>query len=116
MPARARPTLDRLARKERMRLMKFVCSFVWADLSVRPQEREFVERLVDRLSLSASERADVQAWLERPPAPESVDPFEIPRSQRRLFLRSIKEVIVADGEIAPEEQENLALLEDLLSS
>ncbi len=50
-----------------------------------------------------------------PPNPESVDPMQIPSEQRKIFLDSIEGVIVADGEIAPEERENLALLRELLA-
>lgn len=106
--------LQELSSTDRLRLMKFVCSFAWADLEVHPEERSFVERMVQRLGLAEEESAAVQGWLAVPPAPESVDPTQIPVEHRRLFVRSIKGVILADGEIAPEESENLALLEDLL--
>ena len=49
-----------------------------------------------------------------PPNPESVDPMRIPLDQREIFLDSIEGVIVADGEVAPEERESLALLRELL--
>lgn len=105
--------LDRLDRRQRLQLIKFVCSFAWADLEVRPEERAFVARLVERLELDPDERAAVRRWLERPPAPDTVDPMSIPEAQRRLFLEAIEGVIAADGEIAPEERESLALLRDL---
>jgi len=100
-----------LTSADRMRLVQFVCSFAWADLEIRPQERRFVELLVERLELNAAERARAQAWLELPPDP---DPMEIPADQRTLFLEVIKGVIASDGEIAEEESESLALLEALL--
>jgi len=100
-----------LTSADRMRLVQFVCSFAWADLEIRPQERRFVELLVERLELNADERARAQAWLQSPPDP---DPMEIPPEQRTLFLEVIKGVIVSDGEIAEEESESLALLEALL--
>jgi hypothetical protein len=49
-----------------------------------------------------------------PPSPEAVDPTRIPLAQRKLFLDSIEGVILSDGEVAPEERENLALLKELL--
>ena len=52
--------LDRLSSAERLRLMKFVCSFAWADLEVRPEERRFVARLIDRLGLTPAEEIRVQ--------------------------------------------------------
>ncbi len=107
--------LEQLTRNERMRLMKFVCSFAWADLEIRDEERTFVARMVARLKLGEDEAAQVQDWLAVPPSPESVDPTLVPMAHRKLFLQSVEGVISADGEIAPEERENLALFRDLLS-
>lgn len=109
-------SLQRLSPSDRMRLMKFVCSFAWADLEIHPQERDFVERMIERLGLDEAEHARVRGWLSVPPAPETIDPTQIPVEHRRVFVRSIKDVILSDGEIAPEESENLALLEDLLDT
>ena len=106
--------LDRLDRSERLRLMKFVCSFAWADLEVRPEEREFVAKMVDRLMLGDDDRDRVEGWLEVPPAPESIDPTSVPLAHRRLFIDAIKGIIAADGEIAAEEVENLRLFQDLV--
>ena len=107
-------SLARLDRGERLQLMKFVCSFAWADLEIRPEEREFVARMIRRLGLDEGEARQVASWLELPPHPESVDPTQIPIEHRQLFVDSIHGIIEADGEVAPEEQENLDLLEKLL--
>ena len=101
--------LDQLDRAERMRLMKFVCSFAWADLEIHPEERKFVTGLIQRLELDAEDAAQVKAWLEIPPHPESVDPTFIPAEHRKLFVTTIEDIIAADGEVAPEEQETLGL-------
>jgi len=106
--------MDELDRNERLQLMKFVCSFAWADLEIQPEERRFVARLIRRLSLDDEETEQVEGWLKLPPRPESVDPTQIPAEHRRLFVDSIRGIIEADGEIAREERENLALLEMLL--
>ena len=74
--------LDQLDRRERLSLMKFVCSFAWADLEVRPEERAFVARMVERLGLDAEDALKVRGWLEVPPAPDSIDPTQIPRAHR----------------------------------
>jgi uncharacterized tellurite resistance protein B-like protein len=103
--------LEALDRKDRLQLMKFVCSFAWADLEIRPEEREFVAGLIRRLELDPEEAAQVEGWLKLPPRPESVDPTDIPAEHRRVFLESIRGIIEADGEVASEEEENLALLE-----
>jgi len=106
--------LEGLDRSERLRLLKFVCSFAWADLEIRPEEREFISAMVDRLALEGADRAKVRRWLERPPSPESVDPTHVPVVHRKVFLDAIRGVIAADGEIAPEEIESFRLFQDLV--
>lgn len=109
-----RTMLDKLSREERMRLMRFVCSFAWADLEVQEEERSFVRKLVRKLHLNADERKQVDEWLKVPPSPEEVDPTDIPKTHRRLFLETIKELVTADSLVDPEEDESFALLEQLL--
>jgi uncharacterized tellurite resistance protein B-like protein len=106
--------MKRLRPKDRLRLMKFVCSFVWADLEVKDSERAFVERIVKRLRLDEDEAAQVKAWLEVPPRAEELDPTTIPKEHRQLFLDTIRDVIVTDGEVSAAEWENLSLFEQLL--
>jgi len=106
--------LAALAHQDRLRLMKFVCSFAWADLEVRPEERHFVERMVERLGLDEAEARAVREWLRVPPGPEAVDPTAVPQAHRRVFLEAIEGVIRADGEVAPEERESLQLFRSLL--
>ncbi len=106
--------LDQLNRDERLRLMQFICSFAWADLQIRPEERSFVARMIGRLELDDVERRQVQEWLKTPPSPEAVDPTSIPLEHRRTFVESIEGIISADGEISAEEYENLMLFKQLL--
>ena len=106
--------MQKLSAKDRLRLMKFVCSFVWADLEVKSSERKFVNRMVKKLHLDEAEAAQVKGWLEVPPRPEEVDPTQIPKAHRQMFLDTIRDVVTADGEVAPDEWENLALFEQLL--
>lgn len=105
-----------LAREERLRLMKFVCAVAWADLEVQSEERAFVKRMVTRLGLRPDEAAQVESWLQLPPRIDDVDPTEIPPEHRKLFLDTLRELVLADGSVDEHEQESLALLEDLLAS
>ena len=111
LPRMALTTLDR---EERLQLMKFVCSFAWADLEVADEERKFVGKLIDKLGLEADEIAMVEDWLEVPPPPEEVDPNNIPREHRQLFIDAARAMVVVDGRVDPDEAENLALLEMLV--
>lgn len=106
--------LKKLDREERMRLMKFVCSFAWADLEVQDEERTFVKRMMRRLDLDETDQKQVQAWLQVPPPPEEVDPSQVPAEHRKLFLETVRGLVAADKVVDPEERENLALFEQLL--
>ena len=106
--------LDTLDREDRLRLMRFVCSFAWADLEIRPQERELISSLVERLDLNESERAQVTEWLLVPPAADDLDPADIPREHRQLFLDVAKTIVMSDGNLEEVEVENLLILEQLL--
>jgi uncharacterized tellurite resistance protein B-like protein len=105
---------DRLERKERLRLMKFVCSFAWADLEVQPEERAFVAKMLTRLALDPEDREQVEGWLRVPPSPEAIDPTQVPADHREVFLDAIRGVIAADGEITAAECENFRLFQDLV--
>jgi uncharacterized tellurite resistance protein B-like protein len=106
--------MEQLDRDARRQLLNFVCSFAWADLRIRPQERAFMKQLVGRLELSEDERVAVDAMLSHPPRAEDVDPIDVPLEHRRLFLETVKQMVLADGEIDPAEAEQLDLFEELL--
>jgi len=106
--------MERLSRPERLQLLRFVCSFVWADLHVSPDERAFVHKLVRRLKLHPAEALEVEKWLEVPPTPDSVDPASIPAKHRQLFLDAVRAAVTVDGQVRPAEMEDLVLLERLL--
>ena len=55
-----------------------------------------------------------RCWLKHGVPPEEVDPNHVPRKHREIFLKCAQEVIVADGEVDPNEAENYELLKALL--
>ena len=103
-----------LDREDRLRLMRFVCSFAWADLEGQDDEKQGVDKLIKTLDLEA-DRPLIERWLKSPPPPEDVDPTRVPRQHRELFLEAARAVFAADGVIDPKEQENFELLEQLLA-
>ena len=107
--------LTDLSPDDRLRLMKFVCSFAWADLEIRDSERSFVANLVRRLELGEEESLQVQGWLISPPSPEEIDPYDVPEEHRKVFLEVMLQMIAADGELDPAETETYNLLSQLLS-
>jgi uncharacterized membrane protein YebE (DUF533 family) len=106
--------LDALDREDRLQLMRFVCSFAWADLEISDREREFIVNMVARLDLDEEEQKQVNEWLEMPPAADELDPADIPREHRQLFLDAARALILADGDIDDAEAENLIILDQLL--
>lgn len=106
--------IDRLDREDRLRLMRFVCSFAWADLHVDETERDLVRRMVKQLQLDEEDTKQVEGWLDVPPRAEDVDPNAVPRQHRQLFLAAVREMITADGMLHPDEVESFRLFRELL--
>ncbi|MEM6954679.1 MAG: TerB family tellurite resistance protein [Myxococcota bacterium] len=106
--------IQTLDREDRLRLMKFICSFAWADLEIQDEERVFIGKLVKQLELDEEETAQVEEWLKLPPTADELDPAEIPRQHRELFLETARAMIVSDGRIDADEAENFALFELLV--
>jgi len=98
----------------RLRLVRFVCSFAWADLTVQDDERSFVTKLLGELGLDEEERKAADEWLKVPPMPEDVDPTDIPEEHRQIFLSTALQVVGADGNVDSSEMEMLSLFEKLL--
>lgn len=106
--------IEELDRESRLRLVRFVCSFAWADLEVQEAEQNLVLKLLGELGLDADERAEAERWLAVPPYPEDVDPMDIPVEHRQIFLNTVLQVIGADGVVDPKEMETLSIFEKLL--
>ena len=108
------PMLDQLDRRDRLRLVEFVCSFAWADFEIRPEERVFISRLIRRLELDEDEDLKIQQWLDRPDGLGHLDPTSIPSAHRRFFVEAIEGLISADGEVSDEERESFDIFQQLL--
>ena len=106
--------LEGLNRNERLRLMKFICAFAWADLQVKPEEVGFVARIFRQLDLDDLDWHEVKGWLDVPPEPEAIDPTQIPEAHRRTFVACIEQIISADAEVSEMEREQLVLFKQLL--
>ncbi len=108
--------MDTPTSADRLRLLRFVCSFAWADLDVSAEERAYVRGLVQRLHLSTAEAAQVEGWLQVPPRAEDVDPFDIPLEHRQVVLQAAAEMIKADGKLDHRELETFMILEALIGA
>jgi len=110
---RQAPLAD-LSREARLLLMEFVCSFAWADLEVKPEERNLVAKLIRRLELDDDEAEQVNQWLDTPPPLDDLDPARVPRAHRVKFLRAVESMVTVDGEVSPEERESLIIFAQLI--
>lgn len=106
--------IAKLHRDDRMRLLKFVIAFAWADLEVQEGERSLVRKLANLLEISAEDALLVDTWLAIPPRAEEVDPNDIPQAHKKLFLDAARQMVHADGKVSEDEAENLALFEQML--
>lgn len=107
-------SLQDLNREDRLRLIRFVSSFAWADLEIADSERALVHELVQQAELNEDDAQLVESWLAHPPRVEDLDPQDIPLEHRQLFLNAALKMVAADGTIDADEIENLALFEQLL--
>ncbi len=106
--------LEQLDRRDRLRLVEFVCSFAWADFEIKPEERVFISRLIRKLDLDEEEDLKVQQWLDRPPRLDGLDPTVIPQAHRQLFVDAIEGLIAADGEVSDEERDSFEIFKQLV--
>ena len=107
---------ENLSRDDHMLLLRFVCAFAWTDLEIHQGERQFVERLIARMQLSADDRTEAFAYLHVAPSPEATNPKLVPKEHRRVFIESVRALIYADGDVDAEERERFEKLKAALSS
>ena len=80
-----------------LKLLEFVGSFAWTDLKVQQKERDLVMRIAGRFGLSAAQIRQVEAWLAKPPRADEIDPADVPKAHRQMFL----DAAFANGATAP---------------
>ncbi len=103
-----------LPARERLRLLGFVCSFVWADLAVSSEETEFIARACRDLELGEAGLRKVAEWMATPPLPEEVDPQTVPRKHRRQFVEAARR-FVRSAPFDRHAREQMDLFEELMA-
>jgi uncharacterized tellurite resistance protein B-like protein len=112
--ARMRTRLDcptDLRPDDRLKLLRFAASFLWADLTIAEPERTFLLALADELDV-VDEAA--RALIERPPSAEEVDPARVDASLAGAVRDVALRAIAADGHVAKKEMQMFHLLDALL--
>jgi hypothetical protein len=96
---------------EKLQLLRFASSFLWADLEVASSERAFMVELAEELEVPSHEAL---ALLDSPPNADDVDPSRVPRALAEAIRTIALRAIAADGHVAPAEMSMFDLLDELL--
>jgi len=96
---------------EKMKLLRFAATFVWADLELAPHEETFMLALAKELAVDAVAARSV---LSRPPRPDDVDPTRIHPALAARVRDVALRAIAADGRVDEQEMELWDLLDELL--
>jgi uncharacterized tellurite resistance protein B-like protein len=97
----------------RTKLVQLACIAAWSDAEIQDAERRTVLTLCSELALSPGECAQATAWLDGPPP--FLDPQEIPRPHRQLFVDTLERVVQSDGRLSEDERDTLRVIRELLS-
>src|SRR5262245_33581593 len=106
-------SLRNLSGEERMQVLRFAASFVWADCDVADSERSFLSQLASELDIADAPETVARLLLE-PPVPEDVDPASVPPAVADVVRHAALRAIAADGRVHHDEMTMFELLDDLL--
>ena len=99
---------------DRLCVLRFAASFLWADLSVDLAERAFFVALATELGVPRAALPDVVAMLETPPEASLIDPTRVSPALARTVRDVALRAIASDGRVLPGEMELFDLLDELL--
>ena len=102
------PTTDRLC------LLRFAATFLWADLDVDLAEHAFFLDLARELGVSRRSLPRVLEMLASPPDPEDIDPTRVSPALAATVRNVALRAIASDGRVLPREMELFDLLDELL--
>jgi hypothetical protein len=102
------PNADRLC------VLRFAATFLWADLHVDHAERAFFLALARELGATPDALPAIADMLVSPPDPEAVDPTRVsPRLAATVRAAALR-AIASDGWVAQREMALFDLLDELL--
>ena len=114
LPTHPSLTHPSLTTTERLHVLRFAASFLWADLHLDSTEREFFVTLARELGCEERDLPDASDLLRAPPPPEEVDPARVPLAVADTVREVALRAIAADGRVEPREMEMWDLLDALL--
>lgn len=99
---------------ERLRVLRFAATFLWADLELDLAEHAFFLDLASELGVPDDALESVARMLSSPPEPEDVDPTLVSPSLAATVRDVALRAIASDGRVLPREMELFDLLDELL--
>lgn len=108
------PKPARLPASDRLEVLRFAATFLWADLDVAPQEHTFFWDLARELEIPKAQLPAVLDLLDAPPDPASVDPTRVRPEIAEYVRNAALRAIASDGRVEPGEMELFDLLDELL--
>jgi hypothetical protein len=105
----------KLPMTDRLCILRFASSFLWADLSVDLAEHAFFVALASELGIPVVGLPDVvEEMLSAPPEAEDIDPTRVSPALARTVRDVALRAIASDGRVMPREMELFDLLDELL--
>ncbi len=106
------PHLD--ASADRLCVLRFAASFLWADLELDLAEHAFFLDLASELGVPESSLPSMVELLSSPPEPEDIDPTRVSPALATTVRNVALRAIASDGRVVPREMELFDLLDELL--
>jgi hypothetical protein len=99
---------------DRLCVLRFAASFLWADLELDLAEHAFFLDLASELGVPDGALPSVIDLLSSPPEPEDVDPTRVSPALAATVRNVALRAIASDGRVVPREMELFDLLDELL--
>ena len=99
---------------DRLCVLRFAASFLWADLELDLAEHAFFLELATELGVPDGSLPSVVDLLSSPPEPEDVDPTRVSPALAATVRNVALRAIASDGRVLPREMELFDLLDELL--
>ena len=99
---------------DRLCILRFAASFLWADLSVDVAEHVFFVTLAGELGVPRAALPEIVEMLASPPDPAHIDPTRVSADLARTVRDVALRAIASDGRVLPREMELFDLLDELL--
>jgi hypothetical protein len=99
---------------DRMCILRFAATFLWADLHVDLAEHAFFLDLARELGVPRRSLPSVVDMLSSPPEPEEIDPTRVSASLAATVRDVALRAIASDGRVETREMELFDLLDELL--